>query len=100
MRASFRQKNGLAMQGGQTTAQIASPAMIKKKSNADRAGGLAKKNFEAMLDSDDDDEEEESSTRAAGPAIGVASLDQKRPPGLQALKMPKLKQGGESVQKA
>ena len=55
--------------------------MIKKKSNAERAGGLAKKNFEAMLDSDDDDEEE-SSTRAAGPAIGVASLDQKRPPGL------------------
>lgn len=74
MRAQFRQKNGLALQGGQTTAQIASPAMIRKKSNAERAGGLGKKNFEAMLDSDDD-EDEDTGARAAGPQIGVASLD-------------------------
>jgi len=40
--------------------------MIRKKGNAERAGGLASKNFEAMLDSDDD-EEEEPKQRAAGP---------------------------------
>lgn len=75
MRTSFRQKNGLPLHGGQTTAQIASPALIQKRSNADRAGGLAKKNFEQMLDSDDEDELEDNTTRAAGPAIGISTLD-------------------------
>ena len=52
-----------------------------------------------MLDSDDD-EEEENNARATGPAIGVSTLDQKKPPGLQELKMPKIKGAGESLQKA
>ena len=70
--------------------------MIRKKSNAERAaGGLGKKNFEAMLDSSDD--EEELAGRAAGPDIGVSTLEKKRPGGLQTLKMPKLKEPGESL---
>jgi len=81
MRTSFRQKNGLAMTGGQMTAQIASPAMISKRSNADRAGGLASKNFEAMLDSDSE-EDDRQVARGTGPAIGVSTLETKRPPGL------------------
>jgi hypothetical protein len=55
--------------------------MIRKKGNAERVGGLASKNFEAMLDSDDE-EDEEPRQRAAGPSIGVSTLDQKRPPEL------------------
>lgn len=53
-----------------------------------------------MLDSDEDEDLEDNTTRAAGPAIGVSTLDQKRPAGLQELKMPKIKGAGESVQKA
>jgi hypothetical protein len=105
MRTQFRQKNGLSLHGGAPTAMIASPAMIRKKSNAERAGpGLADKNCISQFDtdSDEDDTPSKNPNRDGGnaPQIGISTLENKRANlGVAALKMPKLKEAGESLQK-
>jgi serine/threonine protein kinase len=52
-----------------------------------------------MLDSSDEEDSGTPKSRGAGPAIGVSTLEKKRPKDLQSLKMPKLKEPGESLQK-
>ena len=104
MRSTFRSKlekaGGLSPASAVPKATIASPAMIRRKdSSASKGLGLAEKNCVNWMDSDDEDDEPESTTdrRAAGaPQIGIAPLEQKKA-GLTALKMPKIKDAGDSM---